>query len=113
MLFPEVLNTRLVVKSIEAVVDEWFRLGLELGVAESKLNSIRYDHPKDVEACKIKMVQQWLKQSRLKRPYPLWCSLVEALNEIGLRKMSDKISKQYSTSKFILVICLLQYSYLN
>ena len=45
----------------------------------------------------MKMVEQWLKQ-----PRPLWCSLVEALNEIGLKYIAKKIAEKYSNSKFIL-----------
>lgn len=103
MLFPKGLTSLQVMESINAVVTEWFRLGLKLGVPPNTMETIQYDHCNDVEACKIKVVQQWLKQ-----PHPLWCSLVEALNEIGLKKIAAKISDNYSTSKFILhAICLL------
>ena len=97
MLFPDVLTVDHVLKSIDAVVAEWFRLGLELGVPHSTLETIKHNHPTDVEACKMKMVEQWLKQ-----PRPLWCSLVEALNEIGLKYIANKIAEKYSNSKFIL-----------
>ena len=103
MLFPEVLTSHRVMESIDAVVTEWFRLGIKLGVPPNTMETIQYDHRNDVEACKMKMVQQWLKL-----PRPLWCFLVEALNEIGLKKIADKISENYSTSKFILhELCLL------
>ena len=102
MVFPEVLTVHQVVKSIDAVVNEWRRLGLELGVPHSTLETIKYNHPTDVEACKMKMVEQWLKQ-----PHPLWCSLVEALNEIGLKFIANQISENYSTSKFIFACSLL------
>ena len=97
MIFPEVLTVDHVLKSIDAVVNEWFRLGLELGVPPSTLETIKYNHPTDVEACKVKMVEQWLKQ-----PGSQWYSLVEALNEIGLKYIANKIAEKYSNSKFIL-----------
>ena len=106
MLFPEVLTIRQVLKSIDGVVKEWFRLGLELGVPQCTLEAIEYDHRNDVEACKRKMVQQWLKQ-----PCPSWCSLVEALNEIGMKHMAHKLSEKYSTSKFYFACNLLAIIY--
>ena len=81
-------------------------MGLELGVPQCTLETIEYDHRNDVEACKRKMVQQWLKQ-----PCPSWCSLVEALNEIGLKYVAHKISEKYSTSKFYFACNLLAIVY--
>ena len=104
ILFSEVLTTRQVLRSIDGVVKDWFRLGLELGIPPSVLETIEYDHRNDVEACKRKMVQQWLKQ-----PCPLWCSLVEALNEIGLKYIASKISEKDSISKFIFHVFCLQW----
>ena len=75
------------------MVGEWFRLGLELGLPESTLKTIEYNHPRDVETCKRKMVQEWLKQ-----PCPSWCSLVEALNEVGLKRAANNISEASSNS---------------
>ena len=94
LLFPEVLTTRQILQSINTVVGEWFRLGLELGVPESTLETIEYNNPKDVETCKRKMVQQWLKQ-----PCPSWCSLVEALSELGLKRTANTISEKFANSK--------------
>ena len=94
MLFPEVLTVREVLKSINTVVGEWFRLGLELGLPERTLKTIEYNHPKDVETCKRKMVQEWLEQ-----PCPSWYSLVEALNEVGLKCAASKVSEESSNSK--------------
>ena len=75
---------------------EWFLLGLQLKVPESALKTIEYNHPKDVETCKRKMIQEWLQQ-----PCPSWCSLEEALNAVGLKRLADEISKQCSESKLI------------
>ena len=94
LLFPEVLTTHRILQSIDTVVGEWYRLGLELGVPVSTLETIKYNHPKDVETCKGEMLQQWLKQ-----PCPSWFSLVEALNEIGLKRTANRISEKFSNSK--------------
>ena len=94
MLFPDVLTVREVLKSINTVVGEWFLLGLELELPESTLKTIECNHPRDVETCKRKMVQEWLEQ-----PCPSWYSLVEALNEVGLKRAAKNISEASSNSK--------------
>ena len=75
---------------------EWFLLGLKLGVPESALETIEYNHSKDVETCKRKMIQEWLK-----RPCPSWCSLEEAMKAVGLKHAANEISKQCLESKLI------------
>ena len=82
----------MVLKSLETVVPEWFRVGLELGLSEATLSTIKYDHHRSVETCKRKMVQKWLHSPRLN---PSWCSLVKALQAVGLNAAAAKISKQH------------------
>ena len=94
ILFPEGLTLREVLKSIDAVVGEWFRLGLELRLPESTLKTIEHDHPKDVGTCKRKMVEKWLEQ-----PCPSWCSLAEALSEVGFKRAAKKVSEVSSNGK--------------
>ena len=95
ILFPEGLTVHEVLKSINTVVGEWFRLGLELRLPERTLKTIEYNHPNDVETCKRKMVQEWLEQ-----PCPSWCSLAEALSEVGLKHAAKKVSEAFSNSKY-------------
>ena len=93
ILFP--MTTRDVLRCLEQVVSEWFRLGLELGVAESALSTIEYDHHGDVATCKRKMVQEWLRQ-----PWPSWCSLVDALNNTGLMAAASQISQNKGEGEY-------------
>ena len=59
-------------------MENWYHLGLQLGVSENILDNIEYDHRGDVQTCKRKMVQTWLKQ-----PRPSWNVLVESLSRVG------------------------------
>ena len=93
-LFPEALSTCDILRCIYSVVSEWFRLGLELRVPASTLEAIEYDHRGDVETCRRKMVQEWLKQ-----PCSSWCSLIEALKRVGLERVADEISRECLKSK--------------
>ena len=86
------METSAVLKSLETVVPEWFRVGLELGLSEATLSTIEHDHHRSVETCKRKMVQKWLHSPRLN---PSWCSLVKALQAVGLNAAAAKISKQH------------------
>ena len=93
-LFPEALSTCDILRYVHSVVSEWFQLGLELGVPANTLEAIEYDHHGNVETCRRKMVQEWLKQ-----PCSSWCSLIEALKTVGLERVSDEISRECLKSK--------------
>ena len=45
--------------------NEWFEVGLELGLAYYQLDIIRRDHPNDTAACKREMWNLWLNNGRL------------------------------------------------
>ena len=90
------METFTVLKSLETVVPEWYRLGLALGLPEATLSTIEHDHHRSVETCKRKMVQKWLHFPRLN---PSWCSLVKALQAIGLNAAAVKISKEHCKSR--------------
>ena len=81
-----------VLTSLEPVVQEWFRLGLELGLPESTLSAIEHDHPNNVNTRKRKMVQKWMHSSH---PNPTWCSLMKALKAVGLNSAAEKICKAH------------------
>ena len=95
IFFP--ITTKEVLKCLEQVIGEWHFLGLQLGVEEAKLSTIEYDYPKDVQARKRMMVQEWLRLPQLS-----WCSLVKALNDIGMTVAASEVSESYSEGKLIL-----------
>ena len=92
IVFP--LTPQQVLRCITPVVGEWYQLGLALGVVESALSVIEYNHQGDVETCKRKMVQMWLKQ-----PHPSWYSLVEALKATGITAAATKIAESFDEGK--------------
>ena len=95
ILFSGTLTIHGVLRCIDSVVGEWFQLGLELGVPASTMETIEYDHPKDVKTCKRKMIQEWLKL-----PQPSWYSLASAVKITGLDCVAQKISDEYSMSEY-------------
>ena len=80
-----------VLKSLDEVVDGWFRLGLELGLSASLLLAIEHDYHRIGER-KREMVWKWMNSVALK---PTWCSLVNALHAIDMHAVAEKISVEH------------------
>ena len=66
---------------------EWFQFGIHLGIPHHRLSIIKADH-KDVEKCKIAMVQWWLESSLEAK----WSTIVQALVKAGQRVLAHKIA---------------------
>ena len=81
-----------VLRTLEPVVEEWYMLGLHLGLSDSMVKAIEKDYPAIAQR-KMSMVQKWMSAPQL---CPSWCSLVKALHEIGLNPAAGEISKEYS-----------------
>ena len=90
LLFPMELIK--VLTALEPVVEEWYTLGLHLGLSDSVMRTIEKDYPAIAQR-KINMVQRWMSAPQL---CPSWCSLVKALHEVGLNTAAERISKKYS-----------------
>ena len=73
---------------LSSVIDKWFRIGIQLGLDESKLSQIEADHH-GVDRCFSEVISFWLKGNT---QIPVtWESLIEMLetsfvNEKGLSK---------------------------
>ena len=67
-------------------------LGLHLGLSSSVVDTIEKDYHTTPER-KNRMVQRWMSTPQL---CPSWCSLVKALNEVGLNTAAERISKEYN-----------------
>ena len=91
LLFPLSLSNLL--QCLSDVVSEWFQLGVYLKVPPSKLEAIHCNNRDDVIRCKTVMLQEWLKDPSLK---PSWCSLVDALQELGSNRIFHDITQKYS-----------------
>ena len=89
LYFP--LDMSEVLKSLDQVVDGWFRLGLELGLSASHLRAVELDCRRIGER-KREMVWKWMTSAALN---PTWCSLANALHAIELHVVADKVSVEH------------------
>ena len=90
LLFPMELIK--VLTALEPVVEEWYMLGLHLGLSVSVVKAIEKDYP-IIAQRKMSMVQRWTSAPQL---CPSWCSLVKALRKVGLNSAAERISKKHS-----------------
>jgi hypothetical protein len=92
-LFDEVREVSLHELLIELKdIDDWFELGVHLGVPDNKLREIEQDCLYgDAEECKMEMILLWRQLT-----IPTWSALVNALAEIGQRKIALEIASKYS-----------------
>ena len=81
-----------VLTALEPVVEEWYMLGLHLGLSVNMVKTIEKDYP-TIALRKMNMVQRWMSGPQL---CPSWCSLVKALCKVGLNTAAGEISKEYS-----------------
>ena len=72
-----ILDEKTVLEYLKEIVHNWFQLGIYLDLPKRDLDAIEYNHPRDVERCKIEMVATWL--STYHPHPPCWWTLVKAL----------------------------------
>ena len=77
--------------------DKWSPLGLQLGLLQPTLSSIRAKYREDPEGCLQDCLTRWLSKSDrvTERGGPTWDSLASALKEIGEVYAAEKI-KEFS-----------------
>ena len=77
--------------------DRWLPLGLQLGLLQPTLSSIRAKHREDPESCLQDCLTRWLsKADRVADSGgPTWDSLSSALEKIGEVSTAEKI-KEFS-----------------
>ena len=99
-LFPVVLeipetHTRLTVQevAVELRDADWFSLGLNLGIEESKLREIEKNHPRDVWCCKVEVLDWWHQNTSVYSWEKL--KLADALERIG---GYDSLARRLRTS---------------
>jgi hypothetical protein len=93
-LFP--LDEQSVLQYIEAVVNKWYQLGINLDILYHVLQAIERNFPNDVMRCKLEMVITWLNSSPPNPP--CWWSLVKALQEMGENSSAAAITRGQGTS---------------
>ena len=84
-----------VLHELSEITNEWFVLGLVLGLKDSTLNGIKTDNT-NVHDCKQEMVRSWLQEKDKCTP-PSWPALVEALKHTLVQRndVAKKIKQNY------------------
>ena len=70
-------------------VIDWKSLGLRLGMKLPRLETIKADCPTLVER-RIQMFSEWQKKVS-----PTWSAVVQALDEIGERRLASKLAEKH------------------
>ena len=60
-------------------------MGLQLGVSEYELSTIKKNYPRDNDMCKVKMFGAWLRGDA----NPTYAKLVRALAVIGMKSAAE------------------------
>lgn len=87
-------NLRRVQTLLRDARNEWYNLGLQLGVHHSTLDGIKKDYS-SVKERYTEMLKEWLKMIK---PPPSWEGLVRALSQplVGRADIALKISKEHN-----------------
>ena len=86
---------------------EWYDLGLQLGIEDTKLEEIESNNPKSVRTCRREMFKAWLRIT----PSPSYQQLVEALQTVGETSEADHLCKKYSKITAVLEVEVLTLDY--
>ena len=89
---------------LEGIAEEWFDLGLCLGLKNSTLKAIEENESK-VAKCKREMVISWLRMKD--NSTPSWQALVSALKKpiVGRRDIACQIKKTHMVSEGLVASC--------
>ena len=68
-------------------ISKWHKLGLQLRILNSNLNTIETNYPKDVDRCLVECLVKWLKTGKA-----TYTGLAEALKKMGEGAAADHIS---------------------
>ena len=79
---------------------KWYNLGLQLGIEDTELDVIDQNNSKEIDACKRKMFQAWLRIT----PSPSYQQLVEALQTVGETSEADSLCKKYGNIMAVLEV---------
>jgi len=85
-LVPEVRDLD---SELHEVID-WIPLGLCLGIKLPELKIIEANHPNDLKRRRIEMFQVWQKKVT-----PTWSAVVQALVEIGVRRLASELAQKH------------------
>ena len=74
---------------------EWFDLGIQLGVTDASLRNIEANHKGDVQRCKTEMLRVWLQSD----PTNSWKELATALERMGKKVLAQSLLEKYNIMK--------------
>ena len=77
---------------LEPLAATWRELGAQLHIPDATLSEIEQHHHEDVEESLKEVVRRWLKHAA---PSPCWGTLVEALQELHMNKISTRITTNH------------------
>ena len=71
-------------------VIDWIPLGLRLGIKLPELKIIEVNYPNDLKRHRIEMFEEWQKKVT-----PTWSTVVQALDEIGERRLASELAQKH------------------
>ena len=74
-----------------STVPGWYQLGIKLGLQPSHLRQIEQHFSRDIDRCKIEMVDSWLRNTL----EASWRHVMTALREMGEMTTADRIELKY------------------
>ena len=79
---------------------KWYNMGIQLEMKVPVLETIKQNHPNEVDLCFTMMLTEWLKQTD---PPPTWEALVDALksSSVGYGELGRTIQKSYCSKSEI------------
>ena len=75
-------------------VEDWHRLGVNLGLQGHQLREIERNYSRDNNRCKTEMLDLWLRNAS----NPAWEAIVMGLDQMQARMLADHIRRTYCSS---------------
>ena len=73
--------------NVLTAVNNWYNLGLQLGIPDYQLNSMEKNHPKNNVRCKSEMLSYWFRNAEELS----WDVIANALEKIDHRNLANEI----------------------
>ena len=86
-------NVQLLLTELSEVADDWFTLGVALGVRVSRLRGIQANSREGERRWMIELFQSWLDSN----PTASWKDVIGALEQLGHNTLATKLRSNYNT----------------
>ncbi len=84
--YPTSLTPRDVYRELLPLASKWNRIGILLNIKPEQLDTIKSNHPNEVEDCLLETIKEWLNGID---PPPTWEELVEAVKLVSKNRAED------------------------